>query len=144
MQYIDGQTLAERIGKCPQPPRDVVDIGMQVAQALEAAHAAGIIHRDIKPQKIITTPRGQVKVLDFGLAKITQPDSEASDATTLERLTEVGVILGTPGDTSPEQLYGKVLDARSEYSRSASRSTNARPAHPHSKRGRRSKCPSGS
>ena len=115
MQYVDGQTLAERIWKCPLPPRDVVDIGIQVAQALEAAHAAGIIHRDIKPQNIIITPRGQVKVLDFGLAKITQPDSqETSDATTLERLTEAGTILGTPGYMSPEQLHGKVLDARSD------------------------------
>src|ERR1044071_5061064 len=98
MQYADGQTLAERISQGPLPPGEVVEVGMQVAQALEAAHAAGIIHRDIKPQNVIITPRGQVKVLDFGIAKITQPESpEAFDATTIERLTETGILLGTPG-----------------------------------------------
>ena len=72
MQYIDGQSLAERIWKSPLPPGEVVDIGIQTAQALAEAHAAGIIHRDIKPQNIVITPRGQLKVLDFGLAKIAQ------------------------------------------------------------------------
>ncbi len=74
MQYIDGQSLAERIRTHPLPPDEVADIGIQAAQALEAAHAAGVMHRDIKPQNIIVTPRGQLKVLDFGLAKIAQPD----------------------------------------------------------------------
>ena len=74
MQYIDGQSLAERIRKGPLPPGEVVDIGIQTAQALAEAHAAGIIHRDIKPQNIVITPRGQLKVLDFGLAKIAQHD----------------------------------------------------------------------
>src|SRR6187200_2591125 len=63
MQYIDGESLAERIRRHPLPPAELVDIGIQAAQALEAAHAAGIIHRDIKPQNIIVTPRGQLKVL---------------------------------------------------------------------------------
>ena len=73
MPYIEGQSLAERIRKQALPPGDVVDIGIQAAQALEEAHSTGIIHRDIKPQNIIITPRGQVKVLDFGLARIAQP-----------------------------------------------------------------------
>jgi tetratricopeptide (TPR) repeat protein/predicted Ser/Thr protein kinase len=112
MQYIDGQSLAERIWKRPLPPGDVVDIGLQVAQALEEAHAAGIIHRDIKPQNIIITPRGQVKVLDFGLAKHDRPD--AADAETKERLTEAGNVVGTPAFMSPEQWRGREGDARSD------------------------------
>jgi len=94
MPYIEGQSLAERIWKNPLPPGEVVDIGMQAAQALAEAHAAGIIHRDIKPQNIIITPRGQVKVLDFGLAKHHRPD--AANAETMERLTEAGNLVGTP------------------------------------------------
>ena len=115
MQYIDGQSLAERIRKSPLPPGDVVDIGIQAAQALEAAHAAGIIHRDIKPQNIIITPRGQLRCWTS--------DSRSSLSTVFlkvqmprrwERLTEAGGIVGTPGFMSPEQLYGKAIDARSD------------------------------
>ena len=112
MQYIDGQTLAERIWKTPLPPGEVLEIGLQTAHALAEAHAAGIIHRDIKPQNIIVTPRGQVKVLDFGLAKHDGPD--AADAETRERLTEAGHLVGTPGFMSPEQWRGKEIDARSD------------------------------
>ena len=111
MQYIDGQSLAERIRKNPLPPGEVVEIGMQAAQALAEAHGAGIIHRDIKPQNIIVTPRGQVKVLDFGLATTARHDP---DAETKERLTEAGSIVGTPGYMSPEQLRGKSIDPRSD------------------------------
>jgi tetratricopeptide (TPR) repeat protein len=115
MQYIEGQSLAERISKSRLPPGEVIEIGIQAAEALAEAHAAGIIHRDIKPQNIIITPRGQVKVLDFGLAKMAQELApEGPDAPTLERLTEVGSILGTPGFMSPEQLRGKPIDARSD------------------------------
>jgi len=115
MQYIDGQSLAERIWKAPLRPGEVVDVGIQVAQALAEAHAAGIIHRDIKPQNIVITPRGQLKVLDFGLAKIGQRDApDGPDAPTWERLTEAGSVVGTPGFMSPEQLRGKEIDARSD------------------------------
>ena len=115
MQYIDGQSLAERIWKTPLPPGEVVDIGIQAAQALAEAHAAGIIHRDIKPQNIVITPRGQLKVLDFGLARIAQPGvTDGPDAPTFERLTEAGNVVGTPGFMSPEQLRGKEADARSD------------------------------
>ena len=112
MQYIDGQILAERIWKRALPPGEVLEIGIQTAQALAEAHAAGIIHRDIKPQNIIITPRGQVKVLDFGLAKHDGPD--AADAETKERLTEAGDLVGTPGFMSPEQWRGREIDARSD------------------------------
>src|SRR5690349_8153919 len=116
MQYVDGQSLAERIWKRPLPPAEVVNVGLQTAQALAEAHAAGIIHRDIKPQNIVITSRGQVKVLDFGLAKIAQDVSvpDGPEAPTWERLTEAGHIVGTPGFMSPEQLRGKAIDARSD------------------------------
>ena len=115
MQYVEGQVLAERIRNTPLPPGDVMDIGIQAAQALAEAHAAGIIHRDIKPQNIVITPRGQLKVLDFGIAKIAQPGvTEGPDAPTFERLTEAGKVVGTPGFMSPEQLRGKEADARSD------------------------------
>jgi serine/threonine protein kinase len=112
MQYLEGQNLAELIWKRPLPPGEVLDIAIQAAQALEGAHAAGIIHRDIKPQNILITPRGQVKVLDFGLAKHHRPD--AADAETRERLTEAGNLVGTPGFMSPEQWRGREIDARSD------------------------------
>ena len=112
MQYIDGESLAERIRQHPLPPAEVVDIGIQAAQALEAAHAAGVIHRDIKPQNIIVTPRGQLKVLDFGLAKLAPHN--LADAQTMERLTVEGSTIGTPGFMSPEQLRGRDIDARSD------------------------------
>jgi tetratricopeptide (TPR) repeat protein/tRNA A-37 threonylcarbamoyl transferase component Bud32 len=112
MQYIDGESLAERIGQQALPPADVVDIGMQAAQALEAAHTAGVIHRDIKPHNIILTPRGQLKVLDFGLAK--RPAQSAAVTQTSEPLTVAGSLVGTPAFMSPEQLRGLDVDERSD------------------------------
>jgi tetratricopeptide (TPR) repeat protein/predicted Ser/Thr protein kinase len=112
MQYIEGESLAERIRRHPLPAAEVVDIGIQVARALEEAHAAGVIHRDIKPHNIIVTPRGQLKVLDFGVATLAQNDR--ADAQTMERLTAEGSTIGTPGFMSPEQLRGRDVDARSD------------------------------
>ena len=111
MQYVDGVVLADRIEHHPLPPAQVVDIGIQTAHALEEAHAANIIHRDIKPQNIIVTERGQLKVLDFGIAKTAH---NLADAETMERLTIEGSTVGTPGYMSPEQLCGRHIDARSD------------------------------
>lgn len=110
MQYIEGESLADRIGQQGLPPAETVNIGIQAAQALEEAHAAGIVHRDIKPHNMILTPRGQLKVLDFGLATV----APLPDAQTMERLTVEGSTVGTPGFMSPEQLCGKAIDARTD------------------------------
>ena len=115
MQYIDGVTLWSKVRNNPMAPAEVVNIGIQAAEALAEAHARGIIHRDIKPQNIMLTPRGQVKILDFGLAKqILAEPVNGQEAVTETRLTEDGQIVGTVGYMSPEQLRGYEMDARSD------------------------------
>lgn len=115
MQYIEGRTLSRVIKDNPLSPSDVVDIGIQAAEALVEAHAHGVIHRDIKPQNAILTPRGQLKILDFGLAKILQNEpSVHTGAETVSRLTESGDVVGTVGYMSPEQLRDLPVDTRSD------------------------------
>jgi serine/threonine protein kinase/Tfp pilus assembly protein PilF len=115
MQYVEGSTLSKAIKDNPLPPSEVVDIGIQAAAALAEAHSHGIIHRDIKPQNMILTPRGQVKVLDFGLAKIVQDEQAILTASPTEsRLTDTGEIVGTVGYMSPEQLKDLPVDTRSD------------------------------
>jgi tetratricopeptide (TPR) repeat protein/tRNA A-37 threonylcarbamoyl transferase component Bud32 len=116
MQYIDGDTLWTKARNNPLAPAEVVHIGIQAVEALGEAHAHGVIHRDIKPQNVVITPRGQVKILDFGLAKQVQPGRAAvdSEAKTEARLTQHGQILGTVAYMSPEQLKGEDIDARSD------------------------------
>lgn len=115
MQYVEGSTLSNAIRNNPLPPSEIVDIGIQTAAALAEAHSHGIIHRDIKPQNIIVTPRGQVKVLDFGLAKIVQDEQSVhTTSPTDSRLTDTGEIVGTVGYMSPEQLKDLPIDARSD------------------------------
>ncbi len=115
MQYVDGVTLSKKLMSHEMAPTEVVDIGIQAAEALAEAHSHGVVHRDIKPPNIMITARGKVKVLDFGLAKqILSESSVDHDAQTATLLTEEGTILGTIGYMSPEQLRGFEIDARSD------------------------------
>ncbi len=115
MQYVEGESLSSKIKNNKLELENTISIAAQVAEALVAAHSRGIIHRDIKPENIVITPSGQVKVLDFGLAKLVQPlvTVDSKDGT-LSLLTEVGTIVGTVRYMSPEQAKGEHLDARSD------------------------------
>ena len=114
LELVEGRTLAERLASGPLPIQEALTIGRQIADALEAAHEKGIVHRDLKPANIKVTPDGTVKVLDFGLAKLHDPnaatDPDASHASPSPRLTvggtRDGVILGTAAYMSPEQARG--------------------------------------
>jgi serine/threonine protein kinase len=110
MELVEGPTLAERIAKGPVPIPEALDIARQIAEALEAAHEKGIVHRDLKPANIKLTSEGNVKVLDFGLAKALEP---ATDTPTASE-TGSGIILGTAAYMSPEQASGKPVDRRSD------------------------------
>lgn len=117
MEFIDGQTLKAMIEHDGALPlAKLLDIGIQVADALEAAHEISLVHRDIKSANILVTPRGHAKVLDFGLAKIVRTIADAIDneAPTLMNLTDEGTVMGTAAYMSPEQTRGETLDARSD------------------------------
>jgi serine/threonine protein kinase/tetratricopeptide (TPR) repeat protein len=115
MQYLLGESLDVRIKRQQLDLRDAVSIATQVADALAEAHAHGIIHRDIKPSNIMITERGQVKVMDFGLATLTQQHAEVDcEAATRSLLTSPGAVVGTMPYMSPEQIQGEKVDARSD------------------------------
>ena len=120
MQMLDGQTLRDRIAGRPFDLEQILETGIQITDALDAAHGKGIIHRDIKPANIFITTRNQAKLLDFGLAKVAQPgdaisgEHGVSRAETLDLLTSPGSTMGTVAYMSPEQALGKELDARSD------------------------------
>ncbi|MGA8035641.1 MAG: protein kinase [Candidatus Acidiferrales bacterium] len=123
MEFIDGETLRAHIHGRPLPLDEILDLGIQIADALEAAHAGGIIHRDIKPANIFVTRNGRAKVLDFGLAKLvpkgiagsdSDPGSDSSHSSSWGSTSVVGLVSGTPSYMSPEQVRGDGLDQRTD------------------------------
>ncbi|MEJ2109586.1 MAG: serine/threonine-protein kinase [Acidobacteriota bacterium] len=110
-EYVNGGTLREVLARDTLPLEMLLDIGVQIARALTVAHECGIVHRDLKPENIMLTKDGNVKILDFGLARIESERSGKSEATTL---TQTGMFLGTPAYASPEQLMGSKVDYRTD------------------------------
>jgi serine/threonine protein kinase len=122
MEFLEGQTLRQKIERRALKLTELLELGIQIADALDAAHVAGIVHRDVKPANIFVTPRGQAKVLDFGLAKLSQQHKAAETVGVVagetlppgESLTNAGAALGTVEYMSPEQAMGEELDARTD------------------------------
>src|SRR5687768_5087168 len=113
-ELIAGETLRQRIERGPVPVNDAIDVAIQIAAALDAAHAAGIVHRDVKPENVMVRPDGYVKVLDFGIAKMIATSAAAAEGATLTMQTTPGMIVGTAGYMSPEQVRGLPVDHRSD------------------------------
>jgi len=115
-ELLEGETLRDRLRNGPLPTRKAVEYALQTARGLAAAHEKGIVHRDLKPENLFITEDNRVKILDFGLAKLTAPESNGhgADAPTVQAVTEPGLIMGTVGYMAPEQVRGKPADQRSD------------------------------
>ena len=113
-ELLEGETLRDRLDKGPLPPSKAVDFTIQICRGLGAAHGKGIVHRDLKPDNLFLTEDGLIKVLDFGLAKVERPISEVDDSAPTHARTSAGVVLGTIGYMSPEQVRGNESDHRSD------------------------------
>ncbi|HEV2697438.1 MAG TPA: serine/threonine-protein kinase, partial [Terriglobales bacterium] len=113
-ELLEGETLRERLRRGPIPLRKAIDYEVQIAHGLAAAHEKGIVHRDLKPENLFVTKDGRVKILDFGLAKLTQLKHDSDLTDTLTEGTDPGVVVGTVGYMSPEQVRGKPADHRSD------------------------------
>src|SRR5206468_1916761 len=118
MEYVEGEPLSQKLKGGPLALSEAIDIGVQVAEALEEAHGRGIVHRDIKSSNLVVTPRGEVKVLDFGLAKVTQRlgagMANEQPRLTAQRETAPGMVMGTIHYMSPEQARGLEVDGRTD------------------------------
>src|SRR5512143_2981518 len=117
MELVEGRTLRELVASGePLPTRRLLDVAVQVAEGLAKAHSAGIVHRDLKPENLMVSKDGYVKILDFGLAKLTEPDSQDGSAlpTAVAGPTQPGTVMGTSGYMSPEQASGQPVDFRSD------------------------------
>ena len=115
MEFLEGQTLKEMIGGKPLPVKTAIEVGVQIAVAIDAAQGKGIVHRDLKPANIFVTTQRQIKILDFGIAKRTVPDAtQETLGLTLADRTGTGLVLGSAGYMSPEQVQGKTVDHRSD------------------------------
>src|SRR6185369_9031021 len=114
-ELLEGETLRARLAGGAVPVRKATDYAIQVARGLAAAHEKSIVHRDLKPENLFITKDGRVKILDFGLAKLTRPEATSgADAPTVHAVTEPGLIMGTAGYMSPEQVRGQTADQRSD------------------------------
>ena len=113
-ELLDGATLREQLTGAPLPASRVAGYGVEIARGLAAAHDRGIVHRDIKPENLFITRDGRVKILDFGVAKVLQPDTEVPADTRTYEGTGAGIVIGTVGYMSPEQVRGEPVDARSD------------------------------
>src|SRR6266478_8576728 len=115
-ELLHGETLRDRLRRGPMRLREVLETGVNIARGLAAAHDAGIVHRDLKSENVFVTKEGRVKILDFGLAKLTQSQAASADGPTVtfRQETTPGQVMGTVGYMSPEQVRGEAADARSD------------------------------